>query len=94
MSGVVNCKFNGGDERREEEDDYGVDDGEKEEVEGALRLDGTIPSTSGELRLGRMICKGICSKVLIPTVMVLNKLCKIWVFFNAIFLVFSVDCKI
>ncbi|GMJ08136.1 hypothetical protein like AT1G13990 [Hibiscus trionum] len=36
------CKINGGDAREED------DDGEKEEVERALHLDGTIPSTSGE----------------------------------------------
>ncbi|TYG42846.1 hypothetical protein ES288_D12G289800v1 [Gossypium darwinii] len=54
LSRVVDCKceFNGGDERREEEDGCGsndddVDDGEKEEVERALHLDSTIPSTSG-----------------------------------------------
>lgn len=46
------CKFNGGDARRGEENGHGDNDddvdGEKEEVERALHLDGTIPSTSGE----------------------------------------------
>ncbi|MBA0601854.1 hypothetical protein Gorai_005020, partial [Gossypium raimondii] len=46
------CKFNGGDARRGEEDGHGGNDddvdGEKEEVERALHLDGTIPSTSSE----------------------------------------------
>ncbi|XVF03285.1 hypothetical protein REPUB_Repub04eG0248200 [Reevesia pubescens] len=39
------CKMNGGDTREEDGDDV---DGEKEEVERALHLDGTIPTTSGE----------------------------------------------
>ncbi|MFQ6648975.1 hypothetical protein Gotur_021214 [Gossypium turneri] len=46
------CKFNGGDARRGEEDGHGGNDddvdGEKDEVERALHLDGTIPSTSSE----------------------------------------------
>ncbi|XP_039067625.1 uncharacterized protein LOC120213587 [Hibiscus syriacus] len=37
------CKFNGGDAREEDDEDV-----EKEEVEKALHLDGTIPYTSGE----------------------------------------------
>ena len=42
------CKLNGRDAREEGRDDDDDVDGEKEEVERALHLDGTIPTTSGE----------------------------------------------
>ncbi|XVF43163.1 hypothetical protein PTKIN_Ptkin02bG0018600 [Pterospermum kingtungense] len=41
------CKFNGGDVREDDGDDDDVDR-EREEVERALHLDGTIPTTSDE----------------------------------------------
>ncbi|XP_022735152.1 uncharacterized protein LOC111288507 [Durio zibethinus] len=43
------CKLNGRDAREEDRDDDDDDvDGEKEELDRALHLDGTIPTTSGE----------------------------------------------
>ncbi|XVE53182.1 hypothetical protein DITRI_Ditri02bG0183400 [Diplodiscus trichospermus] len=51
LSRVVDCKckLNGGGARKEDGDGNDADfDGEKEEVERALHLDGTIPTTSGE----------------------------------------------